>query len=370
MFDTNFIFGVNFGNTEGTTKEHAEWSLEAMNEELKEQENIDNYYALECADAGFLATCEAELTAIAAATTEAAGKTGEEAETIFRKYGLDSEYAMEAAKDVLARGAYMGSAKIKAMIAAIVKYISSLITFTATTNKGFKTAKKLIKKQRDAIRKKQGSKKVTDDKFVRNIVDKLDDSKLRVFVKDKAIDTYESASEATAALELAKSLGEQELALKINDSYAKTGKAETINEARRDALDNIKEVKETCMNKEEYEKSTLITEIMNRLETANTICEKGSKDKNLKKFEKAKAKISKLTNESNIKKLFKDKASTPVKVGDESITLNNGEYSTMIQNAISIISAASTVYKAEMKLALQWVDTVLTDAKAVEAMMS
>lgn len=355
------IFDISPDNLGTFSKEHPEWSFEAMTEEIKHLSSLEALMDQDSSAKGYLATCEAELTIKQLACREIAGKDEEAALATFSSYGLTDEYSVEAAKDVLARQAYIGSAKIKAMIAAIIKYVQELITFSATTNKGFKAVEKLAKKGKEALKKKQGSPKVTSDKFIREItVFPAADAKKILDISINKAFAEGSTSSKEDAREFAEFMLEELLGSKVD---ATKPLSERLNEKKTELKDALDEVRDTFNDKEEYEKAQLLTKMIENLTTVEALAKGASKDKYIKNLEKIKAKLSKYTNESYIKKEFKAKGSN--EAGQDA-----GEFQTIIQNLMQAMSIVITNQKAANKLALTIFDRVITEGKAVEAMLA
>lgn len=355
------IFDISPDNL-GTTKvAHPEWSMESMQEEIAELASTEALEDQETSAKAYLATCEAEHTLKQMACREVMGKDEEAAVAVFVSYGLTDEFSMEAAKDVLARGAYMGAAKIKSMIAAIIKYISELITFTANTNKGFKAAEKLAKKGKEALKKKQGSPKVTSDKFVKEITvfPSVDAKKVLDLTINKAF-----AEGSTSSKEDAKAFAEFILTdLLGTDIDATKPLSERLNEKKTELKEALDESRDTFNDKEEFEKTQLLTKMIENLSNVELLAKGASKDKYIKNLEKIKAKLSKYTNESYIKKEFKTK-------GKNLDGQDAGEFQTIIQNLMQAMSIVITNQKAANKLTLTVFDRIITEGKAVEAMLA
>lgn len=345
----------------GSTVEHKEWSMEAMQEEIQALASTENLMEQETASKAYLSTCESELAIKRMACRESAGKDKEAAIAIFNNYGLVDEFSMEAAKDVLARGAYMGAAKVKAMIAAIIKYLQELITFSTTSNKGFKALEKLAKKTKEALKKKQGSPKVSSDKFVRELsileAADINNLKLVTFLTDEL-------AEGSANKESAKDVAESVIQIFLGSDVDTTKPlAEKLNEKKTNINDEIADLKEKLNEKEEYEKTSLLTKAISNLEIVESTAKALGKDKGLKSLEKIKSKLSKYTNESYIKKEFKAS-------GKNKENIDAGEFQTIIQNLMQAISILIHEYKTTSKLALTTLDRVVTEGKAVEAMLA
>lgn len=355
------IFDISPDNLGTFSKEHPEWSFEAMTEEIKHLSSLEALMDQDSSAKGYLATCEAELTIKQLACREIAGKDEEAALATFSSYGLTDEYSVEAAKDVLARQAYIGSAKIKAMIAAIIKYVQELITFSATSNKGFKAVEKLAKKGKEALKKKQGSPKVTSDKFVREITvfPAADPKKMKASEELSAF-----AALATSNKEDAAAFAEEVL-----EGFVGKGKdttkplSESLNEKKTELKDALDDLRDTFNDKEEFEKVQLLTKMIENLTFVEAAAKGASKDKTIKNLEKIKSKLSKFTNESYIRKEFK-------KDGKNQDGLDAGQFQTLIQNLMQAMSILIGNYKAESKLLLSIFDRVITEGKAVEAMLA
>lgn len=358
------IFDISPDNLGTFSKEHPEWSFEAMTEEIKHLSSLEALMDQDSSAKGYLATCEAELTIKQLACREIAGKDEEAALATFSSYGLTDEYSVEAAKDVLARQAYIGSAKIKAMIAAIIKYVQELITFTATTNKGFKAVEKLAKKGKEALKKKQGSPKVTSDKFIREITVFPALTEEGKKAAKKFEDLQKVASESTASKESAKSFAENVLKDFLgSDVDATKPLSERLNEKKAELKDALDELKDMFNDKEEFEKAQLLTKMIENLSHVESEAKRMSKDKYIKNLEKIKAKLSKFTSESYIKKEFKAS-------GKNKEDQDAGEFQTIIQNLMQVMSISITNQKAADKLMLSVFDRVVTEGKAVEAMLA
>lgn len=87
---------------------------------------------------------------------------GRDVAGIYKDFGIESEIAMEAAKDVLARKAYATKAAIKALIATLIKWLKSLFGFTVASKKVFESLSKKAKAMKTQLEKKKSSEKVTE----------------------------------------------------------------------------------------------------------------------------------------------------------------------------------------------------------------
>lgn len=87
---------------------------------------------------------------------------GRDVAAIYKGFGIESEIAMEAAKDVLARKAYAGKAAIKALIATLIKWLKALFGVTVASKKVFESLAKKAKAMKTQLEKKKSSEKVTD----------------------------------------------------------------------------------------------------------------------------------------------------------------------------------------------------------------
>lgn len=88
---------------------------------------------------------------------------------IYEGFGIESEIAMEAAKDVLARKAYAGVAAIKALIATCIKWLKSLFGITVASKKVFTSLSKKAKDMKKQLSKKSGSAKINSEKLKREL---------------------------------------------------------------------------------------------------------------------------------------------------------------------------------------------------------
>lgn len=355
------IFDISPDNLGTFSKEHPEWSFEAMTEEIKHLSSLEALMDQDSSAKGYLATCEAELTIKQLACREIAGKDEDAALATFSSYGLTDEYSVEAAKDVLARQAYIGSAKIKAMIAAIIKYVQELITFTATTNKGFKAVEKLAKKGKEALKKKQGSPKVTSDKFVREIT-VLPEPDVKK-IEDKMM-LRNNAAISNSSKEDARDFAEMIITELLDSSIVLTKPlSERLNEKKNELKDELEELKDRFNDKEEFEKAQLLTKMISNLTVVETSAKELSKDKLIKNLEKIKSKLTKYTSEAYIKKEFKSN-------GKNKEDQDAGEFQTIIQNLMQAMSITISHNKALNKLILTVYDRIITEGKAVEAMLA
>lgn len=359
------FFDIFDSNMEVT--EHAEWSIESMNAEIKELTKMDELYAQEEAAAIYLGTCETELTHVTMAAMESAGKSEEEAATIFAGYGLTDSYAMEAAKDVIARGAYVALTKIKTIIASIVKVITGLFSFNGNIKKAGKKIEKMAKDQKKALAKKRGSGKIAEDKFTREITNSLKEATSKVtedFVKTlfgkldankytstttsetKDIDEFKKTAQNVGSL-----LGIKDTDIKDDEDAMRTV-ADGIKEKLQDA---VKDVFDNAMEREEFEKAQLFATIMTRLTevetTAKTMAKEGAEAE--KALEKLNKDLNKLRSESKLKALG-DNAPTALK---------------FISIVLSFVNYLQTGLRMVTKGTIKWMDNVLTDAKAVESML-
>lgn len=357
------IFDINPGLM-GINQEPADWSNEQMTQEIQELSSLESLMEQDNAAIGFLKTCEAELTLKQLAVREIAGAEEDQALATFERYGLNDEYSTEAAKDVLARKGYIGVAKIKAIIAAVIKMIQEALTFGTVSNKGFKKIAKYAKKLKESLKRKAGSAKIGKDSFVREITNL---EKVKGFLskgdkKEDQVDSKEDALElATAVLkELLKDAGgvkEKDL-----DNIDLTKPIdESLNNIKEQTNTAYGEFRDILKEKEEYEKSKLLEAAIALASYVEETAAVHAKDKTIKVLLKAKDKLSKYTKESYIKSEFK--ADGKNKDGE---TL--GSFMTKINNLMGVLSYSVTTYKKITSLTFKAFDNMITDAKAVEAM--
>lgn len=145
--------------------------LEEMNAEIQEMVALESALDEEFAY-NTLAFCDnAEATTSLLAMREVALEStqGMDPAKIYEGFGIESEIAMEAAKDVLARKAYAGVAAIKALIATCIKWLKSLFGVTVASKKVFSSLAKKGKDMAKQLGKKMGSKKIDSDKLKRDV---------------------------------------------------------------------------------------------------------------------------------------------------------------------------------------------------------
>lgn len=147
--------------------------LEEMNAEIQDMialesafEEMEAYTVLEFAD-----NVEATSALLAMREVALESTQGMDPAKIYEGFGIESEIAMEAAKDVLARKAYAGIAAIKALIATCIKWLKSLFGITVASKKVFTSLKKKADDMKKQLNKKAGSSKIDSEKLVRSIPD-------------------------------------------------------------------------------------------------------------------------------------------------------------------------------------------------------
>lgn len=150
--------------------------LEEMNAEIQDMialesafEEMEAYTVLEFAD-----NVEATSALLAMREVALESTQGMDPAKIYEGFGIESEIAMEAAKDVLARKAYAGIAAIKALIATCIKWLKSLFGITVASKKVFTSLKKKADDMKKQLNKKAGSSKIDSEKLVRSIPDYQD----------------------------------------------------------------------------------------------------------------------------------------------------------------------------------------------------
>ena len=360
------IFDITNGVSRKEGREYAEWSVEAMQEELQAIEETHNAMdEIESAET-FYKACEAEMNLKSLASMEAQGVA--DATEIFTRYGLVDDFSMEAAKDVLAREGYRAIAKIKTLVASIIKFVQEMITFSGISNKAYAKLKKLAKQIKEGLRKKASSKKVQEDKFVKEITvidgakatEDLNKVKNQIEKLNK-LDKNISANKLDELHSLNKILlGEAEGTMK-NDDYAEFP-VESLEKFKTAMADEYDELKESFKeSKEEFEKNELMVKAISNAEYVYTESGKLSKDKTIKTLEKFKKSLSKLTSDRYIKQAFPQAES---KVGEITLTsaLN------CVQLSSQLVAITLSYDKKVNKLIISLYDRMLTECKAVEAM--
>ncbi|MGL5314514.1 MAG: hypothetical protein ACRC92_14790 [Peptostreptococcaceae bacterium] len=348
----------NIGLESQGTLDHAEWSMEAMDAEINAMGESQTHEEELAAYATLESAAGAELVIVTSALADisrlSATESEEAAEEIMRGYGLTDEFAMEAAKDVLARGAYAGAAKIKAAIAAVLKWIQSIITFSANTRKAYAKVEKMAKNQIKALKGKAGSKKITEDKFSKELVDfatlTYKGTKSGKPSTGTATGDLKTLGDTIVNLDILKAIG-------ITNSLTDTDFGSKLSEAYSDFEEEIKDAFDRG-NKTEYEKSALLAKVIERCRTVENEAKANKADKTIKELEKAKKDAQKLTSDSKMKAFNK---TSPNKDGLEA-------YVTFASNLVTLVTTVSKAVKRSHKETISAMDTILTEAKAVEAM--
>ena len=364
--------------TTSKSKEYAEWSVEAMQEEINAiAEMHNNMDDMETAEV-FYKACEAEMNLKLMAAMEAEGV--EDASKIFAKYNLTDSFSQEAAKDVLAREAYRGIAKIKTLIAAIIKFVQEFITFGGTISKAYAKLKKLAKSIRDGLKKKAGSKKVQEDKFTKEIYNLTD---VQTEIGKKVANQSSNATVALTGyqllLTLDKKIGDDEIDLihdlndtllghqnprnLTNDLYSSfpTDEVDNYKTSMKEITNEIKDLIED--HRDEYEKNDLLTKAIENASIVYTVSESRSRDRSLKTLEKFKKAISKLSSDRNIKQAFPSTTQNPTVNG---LTLTSAL--NCIQLSSQLLGIFITTSKKIDGVYISTFDRALTECKAVEAM--
>ena len=388
------IFGLDV--TSDYKKEPAEWSVEAMQEELQAiEETYDNMDEMERTET-FYKACEAEMNIKSLAAMEAQDIA--DATEIFSKYGLTDSYALEAAKDVLAREMYRGVAKVKTLVAAIIKFIQELITFGGTTNKAYAKLKKLAKQIKEALKKKISSKKVQEDKFAKEIyslsTEELNKICMNGFPKkmnkngDPVGDLLKRISQGylnghnklnrggqdansiydlyEVSLNFVKSFGAGSNLPKVPYSLD-TYPSDAISEVNENLKEFVNEFKDSISDaKEEYEKNELIVKAISNAEYVYTTSDAKSKNKDLKQLEKFKKTLSKLTSDKTIRDFMGKDSSGSTNLNNGLMTMSS--VVNVTQFASSCIGLMITHYKKHNSMIIRLFDNMLTECKAVEAM--
>lgn len=145
--------------------------LEEMNAEIQEMVALESALDEEFAynTLAFVENTEATNALLAMREVALESTQGVDPAKIYEGFGIESEIAMEAAKDVLARKAYAGAAAIKALIATCIKWLKSLFGVTVASKKVFSSLAKKGKAMAKELRKKQGSSKVNAEKLKRDV---------------------------------------------------------------------------------------------------------------------------------------------------------------------------------------------------------
>lgn len=253
---------------------------------------------------------------------------------IYEGFGIESEIAMEAAKDVLARKAYAGVAAIKALIATCIKWLKSLFGVTVASKKVFASLAKKAKESKKQLSKKRGSAKIDSEKLVRELPDYAAGLTANMKVYDDCL----------AAADL---YGNGDEVIKVN--------AQTYIDDTKDLDERISKLNESYNKSETTEASgsalvtTIITKLgeLEKLGTDNKSVDAGKKiNKAIKALEKYRSELDKKTSEDD-KQLSEKKAS--------------------INKAIVHLNKANTGAKTTLKNIVKIADDLLTMSKGVLA---
>lgn len=147
--------------------------LEEMNAEIQDMVALESALDEEFAynTLAFVDNAEATNALLAMREVGLESTQGMDPAKIYEGFGIESEIAMEAAKDVLARKAYAGAAAIKALIATCIKWLKSLFGITVASKKVFTSLAKKGKDMKKQLNKKAASAKINDEKLKREVPD-------------------------------------------------------------------------------------------------------------------------------------------------------------------------------------------------------
>lgn len=250
---------------------------------------------------------------------------------IYEGFGIESEIAMEAAKDVLARKAYAGVAAIKALIATCIKWLKSLFGVTVASKKVFASLAKKAKESHKQLSKKRSSAKIDSEKLKRELPDYskgisenmkcFNDCILNADILDKGSEVI--SSNAQVYIDETKSL--EENITKLNEAYNKSETTEySGSELVSTLLTKLKDLESLGNQNKSVDAGKKINQSIKALEKYRSELDKKTSEEDTKLSEK-KASINKaiiLLNKSNSG--AKTSLKNVVKIADDLLTMSKG----------------------------------------------
>lgn len=320
--------------------------LEEMNAEIQEMIALESALDEEFAY-NTLAFCDnAESTNALLAMREVALEStqGMDPAKIYEGFGIESEIAMEAAKDVLARKAYAGTAALKALIATCIKWLKSLFGITVASKKVFKSLETKAKDMIKNLNRKSGSKKIDSEKLKRDIPKYAEALNTLVNYYDKILDKVSAQSQYDNIVKSGKNSSGVAADKVIDDDY--------------EAVKKIKEDLKDVYDKSSTDESTG-TSLISTLTTAlNTI--KGIKS--TVKVDDAGKHIK-----DAIKKLEDIRKGLEKRTADKQGEANNQDQIKLINRYIGLYQECASASKAVLKEIVKVSDDALTMSKGVLA---
>lgn len=167
------------GTSIGFESSNSDYTDHEISVEEECKNDIESMIAMEsateemmgCGILAFVDNAEAVNAILAAREAGLAVNKSKDPCAIYKGFGFESAIAMEAAKDVLARKAYAGTAALKALIATCIKWLQNMYGVTVASNKVFSSLKTKAKNAEKELKKKRGSTKVDSEKLKRDIPD-------------------------------------------------------------------------------------------------------------------------------------------------------------------------------------------------------
>ena len=331
--------------------------LEEMNAEIQEMVALESALDEEFAynTLAFVENTEATNALLAMREVALESTQGVDPAKIYEGFGIESEIAMEAAKDVLARKAYAGAAAIKALIATCIKWLKSLFGVTVASKKVFSSLAKKGKAMAKELRKKQGSSKVNAEKLKRDVPKYQDKIKEFVGNYDKHLSLVKGTKLSSENLAVSNSgLGN------IEGAIAKIviGSVESINKTIEDLKESTKDYGD------KYDKGDTSEESGSSLvSTLISACDYLDKEVNSgnRKTEDAGKKIKDAI--KNLEDVKKD-------LDKESNKMNDGAKSKakeILNKQITLYNTVHSAVKADLKMIVRVADDLLTMSKGVLA---
>lgn len=332
--------------------------LEEMNAEIQEMVALESALDEEFAynTLAFVENTEATNALLAMREVALESTQGVDPAKIYEGFGIESEIAMEAAKDVLARKAYAGAAAIKALIATCIKWLKSLFGVTVASKKVFSSLAKKGKAMAKELRKKQGSSKVNAEKLKRDVPKYQDKIKEFVGNYDKHLSLVKDVKWVWSN--------------KTDETRNPDKKGFAAFEEGSDRLNisdvqkSIDDLKESVKNYgDKYDKgetseesgSTLVSTLISACDYLDTEVNSGTR-----KSEDAGKKIK-----TAIKKLEDAKKAVDKKENYESN--QKSDLKTLLNKQITLYNTVHSAVKADLKMIVRVADDLLTMSKGVLA---
>ena len=254
---------------------------------------------------------------------------GRDAATIYAEFGL------EAIKDVAARHAYTGVANIKALINKVISWLKNLLGMGTTVKKIAKSLKAKAKNELKALNKYAGRDM---SKLKRTMPTGTD---LQTISGLSSGDIFVSGDYATIKSKV-----------KTDEATIKT-KIEDLRKSKETLKEAFKDWKSSD---EEYEGSACFNHVSDLIKGISTWAGNYESDKGQENIKKAIA---------NLEKLRKDWNDAAAKDANDA----NGDKSmaAVLNQTVIQLNEQMSVIKAEVKVATQQADEILTHSKGVQA---